>query len=161
MAIGLTGVIEPKNNTFLGIVQAKEVLGGGGDGILPDATIDVKYRTEGKVFFIGTNVNPVEGSVRYPLGMFPKAFTITHVRYTCDGSNTPTVAFQLEKHHEATPFTTRNTVWSADKTATETSQTTETFDSTDIGARETLWLLTGALSGTPRTLIVTIEGTID
>ena len=39
MAIGLTGVIEPKNNTFLGIVQAKEVLGGGGDGTLPGATI--------------------------------------------------------------------------------------------------------------------------
>ena len=39
MAIGLTGVIEPKNNTFTGIVQAKEVKGGGGDGTLPGATI--------------------------------------------------------------------------------------------------------------------------
>ena len=39
MAIGRTGVIEPKNNTFTGIVQAKEVLGGGGDGTLPAATI--------------------------------------------------------------------------------------------------------------------------
>ena len=39
MAIGLTGVIEPKNNNFTGIVQAKEVKGGGGDGTLPGATI--------------------------------------------------------------------------------------------------------------------------
>ena len=41
MPIGLTAYIKPKNDGFVGIVQASQVLGGGGHGTLPDATISV------------------------------------------------------------------------------------------------------------------------
>ena len=39
MPIGLTDYVKPKNDAFTGIVQASQVLGGGGDGTLPDATV--------------------------------------------------------------------------------------------------------------------------
>lgn len=39
MPIGLTAYIKPKNDAFTGIVQASQVLGGGGDGTLPDACL--------------------------------------------------------------------------------------------------------------------------
>ena len=37
--IGLTDYIKPKNDAFTGMVQASQVLGGGGDGTLPDACV--------------------------------------------------------------------------------------------------------------------------
>lgn len=37
--IGLTDFVKPKNDAFTGIVQASQVLGGGGDGTLPNATV--------------------------------------------------------------------------------------------------------------------------
>lgn len=40
MPIELTDFIKPKNDAFTGIVQASQVLGGGGNGTLPDATMD-------------------------------------------------------------------------------------------------------------------------
>lgn len=39
MPIELTASIQPKNEAFVGMVRAKDVKGGGGDGTLPGATI--------------------------------------------------------------------------------------------------------------------------
>lgn len=44
--IGLTDYIKPKNDAFTGMVQASQVLGGGGDGTLPDACVAASNVTQ-------------------------------------------------------------------------------------------------------------------
>lgn len=46
MPIGLTDYVKPKNDAFTGIVQASQVLGGGGDGTLPDACVAESNTTQ-------------------------------------------------------------------------------------------------------------------
>jgi len=46
MPIGLTDFIKPKNDAFTGIVQASQVLGGGGDGTVPDAVVAASNVTQ-------------------------------------------------------------------------------------------------------------------
>ncbi len=46
MPIGLTDYVKPKNDAFTGIVQASQVLGGGGHGTFPDATVALSNLTQ-------------------------------------------------------------------------------------------------------------------
>ena len=119
-------------------------------------------RTWGKVFFIGTSTKPVAADdPSLPLGDIPKASTIKFCRFQCNGTATPTVDFNLEVRADATPFTVGTDIFSSEKTATAASQSTTSIDTPAVPARSTVWLDISGISGSPETLIITLEGDLD
>lgn len=151
-----------KGASFAVLIDADSVGGDGGSNILPDATIDAKYRTETAVFFIGTTDNPVLITApALPIAMVPKGATLKFARYQCNGTDTPTVTFNIRKHDDDAPFTPGVVIWSSDKTATATTASTTSFNSPTVTARQTLWVDVSNVSGTPKTLFLTLEWEYD
>jgi len=94
----------------------------------------------------------------YPLTSVASATTIQRVTYVTD---TGTVDFNLEKRAEATPMSAGTNIWSADETASSTSEASTTFNSSAIAEDEWLVFATSATTGVPTKLWINVEYTED
>ena len=89
----------------------------------------------------------------------PSAGTITRV--ACSVGAATSVTIQLDKRAEATPNTAGTDAMTAALACTTTSGTTTSFASAAVAARIPLNLQITAVSGTPGSLRVHVEGTVD
>lgn len=142
----------PKNIDPLDVATALNLLAARGQAL----------RKWGKVFFIGTATDPVLASdPKLPMAMIPVSSKVKFVRFQCNGTATPTVTFNIEVRADATPFTSGVVIFTLDKVATAASQSTTVINTPDVPARSTLFLDVGGISGSPETLIVTLEGELE
>lgn len=105
-----------------------------------------------------TYIEDAEASDSWPLFTTgPAGGKLARVTHKVTGSSTPTVDFNLEKRNEDDPFSAGTGVWSGDKTA-DTSSTVETsFDAGDISARQSVWYVASAKTGTVSKVMISGE----
>lgn len=151
--VELTAKITPKNEGFTGMVDADQVLGGGGSGTLPDACIALKNRTITKHL----EEQPPTADLVVGLGYFKYASTITHVKHE---TKADTVTWNLEIR-EASRFAAGTDVFAADETSTTTRQTETGFAEDAIPADSYLVYVATSLTGTPLKLSIAVVATID
>ncbi len=102
---------------------------------------------------------PVTGDTNKVQWIFPAAVTLTRV--VCSISGTTSITIQLDERAEATPNTAGTDVMTSALVCDADSQATTTFTNATIAARVPLNLQITAASGTPTSLRVHLEFTID
>lgn len=115
-----------------------------------------KFRTQIKSAIIDA---PATGDSNKIQWYFPTAITITRV--ACSVSGTTSVTIQLDERAEATPNTAGTDVMTSTLVCDADSQTTTTFTNATIAARVPLNLQVTAVSGTPTSVRIHVEYTID
>jgi hypothetical protein len=115
-----------------------------------------KYLTQTKSAVIDA---PVTGDTNKIQWYFPTAVTLTRV--ACSISGTTSITIQLDERAEATPNTAGTDVMSGTLVCDADSQTTTSFSNATIAARVPLNLQLTAANGTPTSLRVHLEYTID
>lgn len=119
-------------------------------------TLASKYLTHIKSALIDT---PVVGDTNKLQWTFPTAVTITRV--VCAIGGTTSITIQLDERAEATPNTAGTNVMTSTLVCDADSQATTTFTNATIAARVPLNLQVTAASGTPTSLRVHVEYSID
>lgn len=119
-------------------------------------TLATKYLTQTTSAVIDA---PVAGDTNKVQWYFPTAVTITRV--ACSVSGTTSVVIQLDERAEATPNTAGTNVMTSTLTCDADSANTTSFANATIAARVPLNLQIGTITGTPTSLRVHVEYTID
>jgi hypothetical protein len=124
-----------------------------GDNVTVLAT---KYGTQTKSLTIDA---PTTGDTNKVQWYFPTAVSLTRV--ACSISGTTSLTIQLDERAEATPNTAGADVLNAALVCDTTSETTTSFANATIAARVPLNLQITAASGTPTSVRIHLEYTID
>jgi hypothetical protein len=119
-------------------------------------TLATKHKTQIKSL---TLFDPVTGDSGRIQVYFPAAVTITRVACSVKAATSATI--NLEERAEATPDTAGTAVLTSNLACDTNSEVSTTFSNAGIAARVPLALTITAVSGTPDTLRVHIEYTID
>jgi hypothetical protein len=119
-------------------------------------TLAAKHKTQIKSL---TLFDPVTGDSGRIQVYFPTAVTITRVACSVKAATSATI--NLEERAEATPDTAGTAVLTSNLACDTNSEVSTTFTNAGIAARVPLALTITAVSGTPDTLRVHIEYTID
>ena len=119
-------------------------------------TLATKFKTEIKSASIDAPTTADTNKIQW---YFPAAVTITRV--VCSVGSATSITIQLDERAEATPNTAGTNVMTAALVCDADSQATTTFTNATIAARVPLNLQVTAASGTPSSLRVHVEYTID
>ncbi|HNY42326.1 MAG TPA: hypothetical protein PKJ41_18125 [Bryobacteraceae bacterium] len=106
-----------------------------------------------------TLMDPVAGDSGRVQIMFPAAVTLT--RIGCSVRGATSVSINLDERSAATPDTAGTPVMSSALVCDENEASAMTFSNASIAARSPLALTLSVISGTPDTLRVFIEYTVD